>query len=125
MKLSAKFIRYIFVGGLAACVDLGLFLALLGTGSPLVPTAIVSFLVAAVVNYRLSAWFVFAVPASARAFGRFMLFAVLGLTINAGVTVLGVQAAGLPAGIAKIAGIGIAFIFNFLCNALIVFRPLR
>ena len=52
--------RYFFVGGAAAAVDIGLFgLLVKGVGLPWFPVAIVSFVLATVVNYRLSIRYVF------------------------------------------------------------------
>lgn len=117
-----KFGRYILTGGTAAVVDLAGFTLLLWAGMPLLAAAVVSFLAAAVVNFTLTSAFVFRMGGGMRRFGMFLLFAVLGLALNAGVTVLGVELVGLPPALAKLGGIGVAFGFNFLANALIVFR---
>jgi len=119
---DARFFRYVLTGGTAACVDLGGFMVLIWMGMPLIAAAAASFILAAVVNFRLSARYVFRAKGDLRRFGLFFLFAILGLVINAGVTVWCVQMAGFPASIAKVFGIGVAFVFNFSVNAAIVFR---
>lgn len=119
---DARFFRYVLTGGTAACVDLGGFILLMWIGMPLVAAAAASFALAAVVNFRLSAVYVFQTRGDLRRFALFFIFAVLGLLINAGVTVWCVQIAGFPASIAKLTGIGVAFLFNFSVNAAIVFR---
>jgi putative flippase GtrA len=48
--------------------------------------------------------------------------ALIGLTVNIGVTFVGVFIVGLPPLAAKLIGIAIAFIVNFLINLRIVFH---
>lgn len=115
-----KLVRYGFTGGLAAVVDLGGFAALLSADLLLPVAATLSFLTATVVNYMLSARFVFAARMSVRSYFRFLAFASLGLTTNVAVTILG-DAAGLTPLLAKTLGIGIAFGVNFLLNLAFVF----
>lgn len=117
-----KFWRYGLTAGTAAVVDIGGFVVLVALAVPLVPAAIASFVAAAVVNYLLTARFVFGQQASRRAFVRFFAAALVGLAINVGVTVLAATQLGLPPRLAKIAGVGVAFCFNFALNALLVFR---
>lgn len=120
--LLTKFFRYVLTAGAAAVVDVGGFVLLTGAGMALLPAAVLSFAAAAVVNYLLTSRFVFARGASARGFGLFLAGALVGLAINVGVTVLAVTELGLPAGAAKLLGVGIAFLANFAINAGIVFR---
>jgi putative flippase GtrA len=54
-----------------------------------------------------------------------MAAALIGLTVNIGVTLLGAFVVGLPPLAAKLMGIVIAFIVNFLINLRIVFRTSR
>lgn len=116
----AKLLRYGLTGGLAAVVDLGGFAVLHAAGVPLAPAAALSFLVATVVNYLLSAAFAFGAPISLRGYLRFLGVAALGLVVNVGVTVLA-DALGVPPVLAKLAGIGVAFGVNFLLNLVLVF----
>lgn len=143
-QTAARFRRYILTGATAAVVDVTIF-NILHTGAemPVVLAASCSFCVAAVVNYALSSIFVFGHGLSLRQLGRFFAIAVLGMTINVGVT--GVADAWAPfremiawaAGVAglspsllepyaadlgKICGIGVAFLFNFYMNNTVVFR---
>jgi putative flippase GtrA len=62
---------------------------------------------------------VFARSASAPGFALFFVAALIGLSVNLGVTLAGVYLAGLP----PIVGIGTAFLVNFALNLLVVFRP--
>lgn len=116
----ATLLRYGLTGGLAAVVDLGGFAMLLATGVPLALAAALSFLVATVVNYLLSAAFAFGAAISLRGYLRFLAVAALGLVVNVGVTVLA-DALGVPPVLAKLVGIGVAFFVNFLLNLVLVF----
>ncbi len=115
-----KLLRYGVTGGIAAIVDAGGFALLIGLGIAAAGTA--SFCVAALVNYLLSSRFVFASGRSAQGFALFFVTALLGLAVNLGVTLAGVYLAGLPPLLAKIAGIGTAFLVNFALNLRFVFR---
>lgn len=52
--LPIQFLFYLFVGGIAAAVNLSLFLIVYGAGLDVIPAAAVAFLTAAMVNYALS-----------------------------------------------------------------------
>jgi putative flippase GtrA len=112
---------YFVTAGIAAVVDIGGFWALAGIGLAIPLAAGISFMVAAVVNYSLSTRFVFGQPASLAGFGRFLSAALVGLGINVGVTTL-LADQGLVPVLAKVAGVGTAFIVNYLLVALLVFR---
>lgn len=118
----AKLGRYGLTAGSAAIVDAGGFALLHHAGLATLPAAVTSFLLATVVNYRLTARFVFHQPASMRGYGVFLLAALLGAVVNVGVTVAAEAWLGLPALAAKLAGIGCAFLFNFALNLRVVFR---
>ena len=113
--------RYIVAGGLAALVDLGAFVLLVELGLALALAAVASFLAAMVLNFLISARFVFGTAPTLRRLRAFALFATMGLLLNSGITVA-VAGAGVPAWLAKCSGIGGAFLFNYTVNALIVFR---
>lgn len=121
--MLSKLARYGVTGGIAAIVDAGGFALLLTAGLAVAVAGTLSFCAAAVVNYALSSRFVFARGASARGFALFFVAALIGLSVNLGVTLLGVYAVGLPPIVAKILGIGTAFLVNFGLNLLVVFRP--
>jgi putative flippase GtrA len=118
-----KLVRYGVTGGIAAIVDAGGFALLLEAGLAVAGAGTLSFCIAALVNYGLSSRFVFARSATAQGFALFFVAALLGLSVNLGVTLAGVYLAGLPPIVAKIAGIGTAFLVNFALNLLVVFRP--
>jgi putative flippase GtrA len=118
-----KLVRYAVTGGIAAVVDAGGFALLLEAGLAVAAAGTLSFCIAALVNYGLSSRFVFARSATAQGFALFFTTALIGLSVNLGVTLLGVYWIGLPPIVAKIVGIGTAFLVNFALNLLVVFRP--
>ncbi len=119
----SKLVRYGVTGGIAAVVDAGGFALLLETGLAVWIAGTLSFCLAALVNYGLSSRFVFARGATAQGFALFFVAALIGLSVNLGVTLAGVYLAGLAPVLAKIVGIGTAFLVNFALNLLVVFRP--
>jgi putative flippase GtrA len=143
-ETATRLFRYVLAGGTAAVVDLTIFTTLqVGFGLPVPLAACCSFLVAAVVNYTLSSVFVFGHALSVRQLAMFVGVALMGLTINVGVTVAAdnlvpfaalleraASVVGLAPGVlgrfaaapAKVCGIGVAFLFNFYLNSTVVFR---
>ena len=143
-QTAGRFRRYILTGATAAVVDVTIFNMLhAGAGLSIVLAATCSFCVAAVVNYALSSIFVFGHALSLRQLARFFAIAVVGMTVNVGVTGVADALApfgtvmawaavliGLPPGLlepyapdlGKICGIGVAFLFNFYMNNTVVFR---
>jgi putative flippase GtrA len=116
-----QFSRYLLTGGAAAVIDVGGFALLNSSGMGVAEAAILSFLAALIVNYCLSARFAFARELSLQRFLLFAGFAGVGLLINVSVT-LAAFAILDHAVLSKIMGVGIAFIFNFIINAFLVFR---
>jgi putative flippase GtrA len=124
--LVRQAIGYGMTGGLAAVVDIGGFHLLAPHFAGVLAPAILSFLVAAVVNYTLSSAKVYGRDwRSARRAALFLLFACVGLAINASVTWTLATTLPIPATLAKVGGVGVAFVANFLMNTFIVFRAER
>ena len=121
-KLIERLLKYSLTGGMAAIVDAGGFELLLTSGLAILPASATSFCVAALVNYCLTSRFVFERGRSTSGFGKFFVFALVGLAVNVGVTIACAEWLGLFPLLAKIVGIGVAFLGNFALNALIVFR---
>lgn len=122
--MLTKFMRYIVTGGLAAVVDVTGFYLFISASFPVFLAAAMSFFVAAVVNYNLTARFVFGADAGGRRFFAFLVGALIGLGINVSVTVALTTVVMMPPVLAKIGGIGVAFVLNFLINSYFVFaRP--
>lgn len=116
-----KIVRYAGTAGLAAIVDAGGLHVLLQAGLPLLGAATASFLGAAILNYALTAWFVFGTRPSPRGFAPFLAGALVGLVVNVAITLAGVAFFGTPPVVAKMVGIGVAFLVNFAINAVFVF----
>ncbi|HXS51017.1 MAG TPA: GtrA family protein [Usitatibacter sp.] len=123
------FVRYFVVGGVAACVDIGLFtLFARQLGFPYQPVAAATFLLATLVNYVLSIRYVFH---SGRNFGRrweiVMVYVVsaVGLVLNGAILWVGVELARLDLLLAKLFATGTVFFWNYLSRRLFVFGALR
>jgi putative flippase GtrA len=135
--IAGKAGRYLVTGSVAAIVDIGVFSALFALGVAVPIGATVAFLVATVCNYWISAPFVFGAGRSLGGYLRFLAAAAFGFLINVGLTIWlpGPLALLLPAAlvvllpplpiVAKVIAIGVAFVFNFAVNLLVVFRPQR
>ena len=123
-QLARQAYGYLVVGGSAAVVDIGLFHLLAPRLSGVLLPAVLSFLVAAAWNYTLSALWVYRRNwRSWRRAGAFLLFASVGLCVNAGVTSWLASALPLlPVTMAKVGGVAVAFAANFMMNTFIVFR---
>jgi putative flippase GtrA len=117
-----KLFRYFFTAGAAAVVDVGGFAILSFLQVPIAIAAVVSFLLAAVVNYLLTGRWVFHRAPSLRGFGLFLLAALGGLLVNVSVTLVASLYLGIAPVVAKIGGVGTAFLVNFWLNQQIVFR---
>jgi len=117
-----RLLQYAVTGGIAAVVDAGGFVLLVNAKLGIVVAGCLSFCVAALVNYNLTSQFVFDRAATLRGFASFLVAALIGLTVNIGITFMGVFMVGLPPLAAKLMGIAIAFIVNFLINLRIVFH---
>jgi putative flippase GtrA len=122
MSLRNKLVGYFFTAGTAAIVDVGGFAVLSHMGVPIAVAAVASFCVATVVNYLLTSHWVFARSVSLRGFGVFFAAAVGGLLVNVSVTMFGSLYLGIAPVLAKICGVGTAFLVNFWLNLRIVFR---
>jgi len=117
-----KLLQYGVTGGIAAVVDAGGFALLVNAKLSIVVASCLSFCIAALVNYILTSQFVFDRVATVRGFASFLGAALIGLTVNVGVTFMGVFVMGLPPLAAKLMGIAIAFFANFLLNLRVVFH---
>jgi putative flippase GtrA len=117
-----KLARYFFTAGTAAIVDVGGFALLCFTPIPIAASAVTSFCLATVVNYLLSSRFVFNQAPTMRGFGLFFVAALGGLLVNVSVTLVGSLYLGIVPVLAKILGVGTAFLVNFWINLRIVFR---
>lgn len=121
-----KLVRYFFVGGMAAIVDIGLF-ALLArlAGLPWFPVALFSFTMATLVNYVLSVRHVFE---SGIRFSRthevMLVFIVssVGLGINQAVLWFCIESAQIDMLIAKVCASATVFFWNYGARRYFIFR---
>lgn len=122
VHLQFKIVKYAGTAGVAAIVDIGLFWGLSELSVPVAIAAVASFLVASVVNYTLTAPYVFQSPMSFLQYGMYLSTASLGFAINVGVTLYLSEVVGFIPPLAKLIGVGIAFFANFALNSALVFR---
>ena len=114
--------RYLFTGGSAALVDVGVF-AILHPAFMSVPVAAsCSFGVAAVENYAVTSKFVYKQPLSLSKLLTFFLFSLIGLLVNVGCTTLICYFTNINPVLGKLFGIAVAFLVNFIINNFLVFR---
>lgn len=121
--------RYFLVGGAAAVVDVGLFLALAkGLGLPYQPVAAATFILATLVNYVLSVRYVFV---SGQRYGKrseialVYLVSAVGLAVNAAILWASVELAALGLFTAKIMATGCVFFWNYFARRHLVFGAPR
>lgn len=122
-----RIVKYFFVGGAAAVVDIGIFFVfakLLGYNYLAVGCA--GFILATAVNYVLSIRFVFQ---SGVRFGKktelAFIYAVslIGLGLNQTILFTLVEKAGVELMLSKLAATFGVFLWNFSARNFIVFRP--
>lgn len=116
-----NFTKYFVSGGIAAIVEI-LSFKLLMHFSNVMTSGLISFLIALIVNYVISSNYVFRKEISILYFVRFSAGAWVGFLINmSALYVFSVELGIFPI-YSKILAIGMAFVFNFLINAIFVFR---
>jgi glycosyltransferase involved in cell wall biosynthesis len=94
--LPVQFLLYLFIGGIAALANLGVFLALYGAGYPVSAAAPIAFAGAAVLNYLLCVLVLFRHKARWSTPGE--LLAYIAVVAGVGALDLGVTEAALAAG---------------------------
>jgi putative flippase GtrA len=113
------------VGGICACVDIGLFMLFAkGLGLPYLRVAAGTFLIATLLNYFLSVRFVFV---SGKRFTRrwevalVFLVSGMGLAVNAAVLWFGVEVMGFGLLLSKLAATGVVFFWNYFARRVLIF----
>lgn len=121
--------RYGLTAGGAAVADLGAFAVLAAGGMGVLAAATASFLIANVVNYRLSADYAFGSAPTLRLYPKFLAASGVGLALNVAVTWVAAHGfgpvPGAPTLLAKVVGMGVAFAVNFGLNTVVVFPRRR
>ena len=118
MQLS----RYLLTGGTAAAVDIGGFALFSAIHVPMILAAASSFLLATVMNFLLTARWVFGAQASLPGYMLFLSGAMLGAFTNITVTTVAITSLHLQRIFAKAIAVAATFVLNFWINALVVFR---
>lgn len=120
------FVRYFFVGGVAALVDFSVFsLLLYGLSVNWFWAAFVSFLLATAVNYVLSVRHVFESGIRFRRsheISLVFLVSGIGLAINQLALYFGIVLLGIYPLVAKIGATGVVFFWNFFARSRFIFK---
>jgi len=122
---AKRLMRYLLTGGTAAVVDLGGFGLLRWLQMAVIPAATCSFLAATVVNFLLTARFVFRMDATWSRYASFLAGTLGGLTANVSVTAICMGRLTLPWAAAKAVGIAAAVFLNFWIHSNYVFATPR
>lgn len=122
-----RLLRYTGVNLVSLGLDYGIFLPLTdATGLPVL-SSVVGYVVALILNYRLSRRYVFGSDGShkgeKRLFSQFLATAVLGVVLTASVTGLGVYWFGYSPAIAKTIAVLICFVVLYIVRSRLVFTP--
>ncbi|GAB6059900.1 hypothetical protein JCM31598_30170 [Desulfonatronum parangueonense] len=121
-----RVIRYFFVGGIAAVVDIGLFFVfakILGFNYLIVGAA--AFTVAAVVNYMLSIRLVFVSGTrfcKEKEFFWVYIISFIGLLFNQIILFIAIEFLDMEMMISKMVAIGMVFTWNYLARKHFVFK---
>lgn len=121
--LPIQFLLYLFIGGLAAIVNLFVFLGMFSAGLPVIISAPTAFIVAAFVNYFLCILLLFRHKARWNSTTELLFYVLLvGLVaiIDLGITKLLLIFGAAPA-LAKIVATGLDLFLNFIGRRFLVF----
>lgn len=121
-----RLVRYFFVGGLAAAVDIGIFtVAVKGFGFNWFLVALCSFMFATAVNYLLSIRYVFESGARFKKKAEVSLVFVvsgIGLVINQSVLWLLIETVDLDEVLSKLMATGTVFFWNYTARNHFIFK---
>lgn len=111
-----RIVKYFFVGGIAAFVDIGLFSLLASyLGYPWIPVSIATFVIATCINYFLSIQFVFKSGFRHKKYieiiGVFIV-STLALLVNQIALYLTIEFLGFHLIISKVIATGVVFFWN-------------
>lgn len=126
---AKRIARYFAVGGVAACVDISLFMFFAQyMGLPYLRVSAASFVVATLVNYLLSIRFVFV---SGQRFRRrwevalVFLVSGIGLGINQAILAFCVEGLKFSLLFSKLVATGVVFFWNYFARRVFVFGAVR
>ncbi len=125
---GAALAKYVVIGGMSALAEWSVFWLLLKLASlHYITAAIVAFVVATFVNYLLCVRTIFVSKTKSRWKDAAMVYvaSLLALAVNVATLAILVRQVGLDPMLAKIAGTGAAFLFNFASRQFFIFgqRP--
>jgi len=123
LPLPVQFLLYLFIGGVAALVNLAAFLFLSSVDLPVAMAAPAAFAIAAAVNYLLCILLLFRHKARWNTTGEIVCYSLLVLTV-AGVDLRTTQfflSSGASAVSAKLAATAVGLVFNYLGRRFLVF----
>jgi putative flippase GtrA len=124
-----KIVRYFFVGGAAAAVDIGIFtVAVKGLQFDWFFVALFSFVLATAVNYVLSTRYVFESGVRFKKQAEISLvFLVsgIGLVINQSVLWLLIEVANLEEVLSKVMATGAVFAWNYTARSRYIFKSFQ
>ena len=120
-----RIVRYFFVGGAAAVVDIGLFSIFASyLGWPWIPVSVATFILATLVNYFLSIRFFFDSVLRHKkhlvVMGVFIV-STLALLVNQLALYLAIELAGLHLILSKLIATGVVFFWNYFGRSKFVF----
>jgi len=120
-----RIVKYFFVGGTAAVVDIGLFSIFASyLGWPWIPVSIATFTLATLTNYFLSIQFVFESGSRHKkhieVIGVFIV-SILALLVNQLVLYVSIEMLGLHLILSKIIATGVVFFWNYYGRSKFVF----
>ena len=121
--LSAQFIVFTTVGGIATAVHYLLLIVLVdGLDVAPVPASVVGYVLAAIVNYLLNYYITFrSRKQHHEALAKFALIATLGLGLNTAIMAIGINWLALHYILSQMLATGITLIWNFIANRLWTF----
>lgn len=122
-----QFLVYFFIGAVCALFNLGVFLLAHSQGLPLVLSAPLAFVLAAILNYRLCLMLLFKHKPQWSGATEMWVYALVVVSVAAvdlGATHAAIQL-GVSAVAAKLLASALAFVLNFLARRHVVFRLVR
>ena len=125
-RLSLKIVRYFFVGGAAAAVDIGLFFLLAKLlGYNYLIVGCIGFTIATALNYFLSIRFVFRSGArftKKTEIGFVFVVSLVGLALNQATLFILVEQLEAELMLSKLTATGGVFLWNFAARNCLIFR---
>ncbi len=121
--LPIQFLLYLFIGGIAATVNLSVFIGIFSTGADVMISALAAFFIAASVNYLLCILILFRHKAKWKSATEILLY-VLAVGI---VSVFDFQitkvllTSGISPAASKLAATGLTLVFNFVGRRFFIF----